>query len=337
MALDANALRWDGTPGHYEVYYLSLTDPASGCGIWIRYTMNAPVDPASGDATCALWFMAMDPAGGPLARKRRFPIAELRAQHSPFSLQIADAHLTDGGMAGAFDDVRWDLRWDPATRPYEPVHPLLRAARVAKTVLVLPHADVAVSGSVAFPGHELRLESARGGQAHLWGSKHARRWTWTHCCDLHGADGSPRPETFVDGVSVFVERARREIGPSTPVVGRFLGEDFASTSPVRVLRNSSRFDVTSWRFEAAARTRRLVGSVRARREDLVGVTYEDPDGERAYCYNSEVGSMTLEVWDRRARGAAGWHLRDTLVSDGRAHFEYAQRQPVEGLELHLAG
>jgi hypothetical protein len=337
VARDPNELRWDGKPGHYEVYYLSVTDPASGCGIWIRYTMHAPVPAAGGEATCALWFMAMDPDRGPLARKRRFPIADLRAESSPFSLHVADATLSDAGMAGAFDDVRWDLAWDPTRPAYEPVHPLLRAARVAKTVLVLPRADVAVSGSVAFPGHELQLESARGGQAHLWGSKHARRWAWTHCCDLRGADGSPRPDTFVDGVSVFVDRVRREIGPSTPVVGRFLGDDFASTSPVRVLRNPSEFDTTSWRFEATARKRRVVASVKARREDLVGVTYEDPDGERAYCYNSEVASMTLEVWDRRAGGGAGWQLRETLASDGRAHFEYGQRHPVDGLELHLAG
>ena len=38
-----NALRWDGAPGHYEVYYLTLTDPASGVGLWIRYTMVAPL------------------------------------------------------------------------------------------------------------------------------------------------------------------------------------------------------------------------------------------------------------------------------------------------------
>ena len=51
MAGNPNALVWDGAPGHYEVYYLSATDRASGCGLWIRYTMVAP-EAARGD--CAL-------------------------------------------------------------------------------------------------------------------------------------------------------------------------------------------------------------------------------------------------------------------------------------------
>ena len=72
----ANAFRWNGRPGHYEVYYLTITDPGTGVGIWIRYTMVAPIAPAGDDAgqseaTCALWFLAMDPRPG--ARSRRSP------------------------------------------------------------------------------------------------------------------------------------------------------------------------------------------------------------------------------------------------------------------------
>ena len=47
-----NALRWDGQPGHYEVWYLSLTDRASGSGVWIRYTMVAPTDGRQATPRC---------------------------------------------------------------------------------------------------------------------------------------------------------------------------------------------------------------------------------------------------------------------------------------------
>lgn len=332
----ANALQWSGRPGHYEVYYLSLTDRGSGCGAWIRYTMLAPLPEAGGEATCSLWFMAMDPSAElVIGRKVSYPVSHLSADADPFELRLGDATLTDRGMRGAFEDVAWDLTWNPAREAYRHVHPLLERAGVAKTVLTLPHADLAVAGTLRFGGRERQLREARGGQAHLFGSKHAARWTWAHCNDFDDLDGSPRPGSFLDGVSVFVPRLGREVGPSTPVVGRLLDDDFLSTSPLRVTANQSRFGLTSWHLEARDGARRVAAQVDAPRDRLVGVTYTDPDGEQAYCYNSEVASMRVWVWDRRAGPASGWNLRETLVAPGRAHFEYAQRRPVEGLTLHV--
>jgi hypothetical protein len=139
----------------------------------------------------------------------------------------------------------------------------------------------------------------------------------------------------VDGVSVFVPRMGRELGPNTPVVGRFAGEDFRSIGPLRVTRNDSRFDLTGWRVEARDGDRRVVAEVEAARDQLAGVTYHDPDGDLAYCYNGETASMRLWVWGR-ARGAPdGWGLVEELRAPGRAHFEYAQREPVPGLRLHV--
>jgi len=330
-----NALRWDGQPGHYEVWYLSLTDRASGCGVWIRYTMVAPSD--GGQATASLWLMAMEPDGNgaPIGRKATWPADALTARAEPFELRIADAVLTEGGADGAFEDVAWSLSWAPDPHPAEHVHPLLQRARVAKTVLVLPQPDLAISGSVRWGDRELALDGARGGQAHIWGSKHANRWAWAHCNDFTGLDGDPRPDSWFDGVSVFVPRFGREIGPSTPVVGRFAGQDFASTSPVRVTRNESRFGLTTWRLEAVDGARKIVADVDAPRDQLVGVTYHDPDGELAYCYNSEVASMHVRVWQRDRSVQEGWVVIDELVSDGRAHFEYAQREAIPGLDLQV--
>jgi len=327
--MSLNALRWDGKPGHYEVHYLTTTDPATGIGLWIRQTMLAPDD---GPATCSVWFMATFPDAPALARKVTLPIAEQHAEAEPFRLRTGPAELRDDGMRGAADDASWDLSWRPG-RGYEHVNRLIQRARIAKTVLVLPHGDVSVSGTVTLPGgRELTLDGAHGGQAHLWGSKHSARWTWAHCGDFADADGTPQPGAFVDGVSVFVPRFGREVGPSSPVVGRLLGEDFLATAPLSVLRAPSRFGLTSWTFEATAGSRRIACEVDAPRASLVGVTYTDPDGEQAYCYNSEVASMRVSVFDRHD---GRWDLRQTLISRGRAHFEYGQRETVPGLELHL--
>lgn len=333
----ANALRWQGQPGHYEVYYLTATDPSTGVGFWIRYTMLAPAADGGDPATCALWFAAMNPdgeSGGMVARKASFAIDRMRACSDPFELRIDAALLSDERMTGAFDDVAWDLNWTPTTRAYEHVHPALERLGVAKTMLVLPHADLSIDGSVTVAGERLELSGVPGAQAHLWGSKHAGSWVWAHCNDLHTVDGDPVADTFFDGVSVMVPRFGRELGPSTPVVGRLRGRDFISTSPTRVIANHSRFALTGWRFEAYAGKLKLVGEVDSDRDQMVGVTYHDPDGEPAYCYNSETATMRLHVYER-ARQVGGWRLREALVARGRAHFEYGQRAPVPDIELSI--
>src|SRR3954447_3511223 len=183
--VDANALRWDGSRGHHEVHYLTLTDRGSGVGAWIRYTMLAPLSTRE-ETTCSLWFLAMDPDDPTqnVARKLTRPIGDLVAEPTPFSLQIGDAQLTDRGASGSVDDVAWDLRWEPRLHAFEHVHPLLQRAKIAKTVLTLPHPALHIEGKLRITGRELTLEGAHGGQAHLWGSKHANRWAWAHCDDL---------------------------------------------------------------------------------------------------------------------------------------------------------
>jgi hypothetical protein len=335
-----NALQWRGEPGHYEVYYVTLTDPGTGVGFWIRYTMVAPLAETGQQPSCSLWFMAMDPndPNANVGEKVSFPASELDAQAEPFELRINGSTLTDHGMTGAMERdgrrLAWDLNWNPRLPAYGHVHPFLRAARIAKTILFLPHPDVEVNGSIDIDGRRIDVQGARGGQAHLWGSKHASRWAWAHCSDFTGSDGSRCSDTFVDGVSVYVPRFGRELGPNTPVVGRVGGSDLLSISPLAVQRNESEFSLETWDFEARLRRRKLRGQVIARKEDLVGVTYHDPDGELAYCYNTEVADMRLELFERSTPFGV-WGKLDELEARGTAHFEYAQREPVEGVELKV--
>ena len=300
MTKALNDPRWGGGPGFYEVWYLTLTDRGSGVGAWIRYTLLAPADGSA--PTGALWFLVMDPAGAPFARKLTAPAPDLAA--APFRVKIADASLDEGGMRGAFEDVAWDLRWDGPGGGYRHVTPGLERLGAAQTVLVLPHADLAIAGTLRWGDRELVLDGARGGQAHLWGTRHAERWVWLHASDLEDEAGTRVPGAFLDAVSVVTSRGGRELGPSTVGVARLDDRDAPSTAPHRALLNRSRFTLTGWSFELGAPgSRRIVGEASAPREHLAGVTYADPDGREAYCYNTEIASLRLQL-HQRGRPAA---------------------------------
>ncbi len=334
LHMNENGLKWQKQPGHYEVWYVTLTDPETGIGFWIRYTMVAPNE---APPTCSVWFMAMDPKDPSrnVGEKLTLPIDSMKASTDPFSVRMNGSSLSDFGASGSIASngkkYSWDLSWQPRLPEYSLVHPLLRKAKIAKTIAVLPHADIEIDGVIEMDGNTLQISGARGGQAHLWGSKHATRWTWTHCNDFTSG-GQQLRNTFFDGVSIFVPRFGRELGPNTPVVARVGGRDLKLTGPVGVMRNKSDFGPTFWNFEAKGHKHKLKGEVSTRREDLVGVTYHDPDGESAYCYNTEIADMVLELYTRDGlRGE--WRKTDHMESEGRAHFEYAQREPVDGIEL----
>ena len=168
-----------------------------------------------------------------------------------------------------------------------------------------------------------RSSGAHGGQAHLWGSKHATRWAWAHCNDFTAWDGGARSDTFVDGVSVFVPRFGRELGPNTPVVGRFGGGDLMSIKPVRSDRNLSDFDLGGWRFEATGqrgpRARPGHGSPRGPRRGHL-----PRPRRRARLLLQHGGRRHAARGPDRARPRS-WKRVDELRADGTAHFEYAQR------------
>ena len=296
----------------------------SACGSATRCSRRS-----TAPAECALWLVAMAPDGDRFARKATFPATELDAATDPFR---ADARRgrpqrpRRGAATSTRRRVGAVVGAAPAALRVRPPAPRARRGRQdrARPPARRPR-DLA--GPCRLGERACSSSTAPAAARPTCGApRHAARWAWTHCNDLRGADGAPRPDTFVDAVSVYVERLGRELGPSTPVVGRFRGEDFAATDPVALVRARSRFGLSTWRFEARdgraadrRRGRRAAGD--ARRRHL-------PRPRRR-----ARPTATTARWPRCGSpsgtappaGALGWTLRDALVADGRAHFEYGQR------------
>ena len=215
-----NELQWDGQPGHYEVYYLTLTDPATGVGFWIRYTMVAPLPETGEEATCSLWFMAMDPRdpAANVGQKVSFPVSQLhgdrRAVRAARSAMPCSRDRGHDGLARAGRHAASGT--SPGSRGCRPTATCTRSCAARRSPRRCCSCRIPTSRSRArsqIGERRIDVAGARGGQAHLWGSKHATRWAWAHCNDFTGPDGDPRSDAFIDGVSVFVPRFGRADRP----------------------------------------------------------------------------------------------------------------------------
>ena len=273
------------------------------------------------------------------ARRCSFPVAALTARaRARSSCAIGDV-VADRPracrVARAATGARcaWDLQLGAAPAGLRSRAPgAARAPRIAKTILFLPHPDVEVAGSDRDrTAGASRSRGARGGQAHLWGSKHAHALGVGALQRLHRPDGEPRPDTFVDGVSVFVPRFGREIGPNTPVVARVGGRGPALDRAARACSATRASSTsTSWRFEARARRRKLAGEVtRAPRGPASASPTTTPTASSPTATTPRSPTCASSCSSATAPCAAGASV-DELRSDGRAHFEYAQREPVDG-------
>lgn len=318
---EANSLRWNGERGRYEVYYLTLNHLPSRLGLWLRYTLDAPNE---GGGVCELWGHAFDGQAPeqsfglkerlPIARLERPPGAILRIGEAALTPTRASGELKAGGRA-----LRWDLEFLPAERAvYMAPYPL-RSLGLTSTTMLIAQPDARFRGRVLIGDRELMLDGAPGTLAHLWGTKHTERWVWAHCNAFQGRD-----DCALDAVAVWVRRLGGLRGPLTSVFLRYRGRDFCLNALPALLATRSRAQFPEWTFTGHSAGLRFVGTFRTSPSRMLQVAYEDPDGEKSYCANSEIADLSLEVW-------RGRECQDVLVAEGTAHLEFGDRAPLPGV------
>jgi hypothetical protein len=316
------ASRWDGKPGRTEVWYTTLTDPATGSGVWLHHELVAPHD---GSGAYAHGWVAVFPEEGPAEHARFGPVplpdpAEEPSPDHPQGFTADGVRAEPGRLAGSAGPFTWSLTETPEGPPLHTFprwswrRPWLPASHM------LPAARCRYSGFVRYGDDELRLVEAVGAGARIYGHGNARRWAWLHA-DLGGGDVLE----VVAAVSM-----RRGLDRLPPLVFLRLLRN-GRTWPRRAERGAvgwagiGRFradlGLPEWRVAGRAGLRRIRVTVTQPPQRTLALDYTDPDGSPAVCRNSETADavVSLERWWGTWRPEASWRL------SGTAHAEVGDR------------
>lgn len=331
----ANRLRWtSGSSNHYEVWYITLSEGPGGAGFWFRYTIHVPPS-GSGPGVCSLWGFICDPAVSetPVGVRQSWPLDAFQARTSPFGVAVGDAGSFDGRRARGAVTAPGGRRiaWDFELSASEGVHHHFSEAwhrwGVAKTCVNSPNLAARADGWVRLDEREWQLRGVSADQSHVFGSRHAWHWVWSHC---HGFDEDR------DAVFEVVRGRIRKLGMVLPPATLLLLRQAGLSHCVDGLWGAARVSSTAehgrlW-LEAQAGNHLIRAEVTAPPERTIVAPYHDPDGTELWCHSCLTADASVEVC-RRVGG--GYETLARLTANGTATLEVGSRDRDPRVEREL--
>lgn len=315
---------WDGRPGRLEVWYATLTDPATGTGFWVHAETVAPSgDRASEQEPFAHgWAAVFPPREAPIVA--RFGPEAYTPDQDARGFASSAARVDADGLSGTAGAEPSDVTWDLRTTPGEG-GPLYTFPRWSWEHRLLPAAQLVAQPGAEFSGtftageRRWELDAARGATARVYGHGSARRWAWLHL-DLGSG------ETLEVVAAVAMRRALRAVPPLPFVRFRLAdGEggfrDWPDHPEAAALRLRAWIGRNEWSVRGHVADRRLDIRVAMDPRQVLAMDYTDPDGTAAVCRNSERADavVALERWQ------SGWRTERRWDVVGAAHTEIGGR------------
>jgi len=321
---DWNAVRFDPALGadHVESFYMKLNEPSARRAIWLKATILASRDRAP---EAEAWGIAFDRQERHVAVKRVIPYADAEFSSSGLGVRVADLEFSPGRTRGSIvkgsDRIEWDLTFDEAAEPLVPYPlPKMYDGPFPSQKTVTPYPDTRFYGSYRVNGVEVRVDGWRGMQSHNWGKRHTELYAWGHVNQWENVDG-----LLLEGATGRIKLGPVLAPPLTLLCVWHQGKKYEFNAVRTLLRNRGTITLRSWRFEAQSPEARLHGELAADVDEMVGLHYENPNGEMTYCLNSKIawGLLVLEP-----RGGPRVHARTSCAA-----LEIGTKDPKHGIRM----
>ena len=290
--------------GHVESYFLKANDPATDRAFWLKFTFLSP-DGKPEEALAETWAVVFDRRSGRhRAAKESRSLSGARSSADPFRVEIGESVLETGHTAGRIEagggPVRWDLRFTTTSSAHLPFPlPAMYEAPLPRFKVLSPYPDEVFDGWIAVGDDRIEVAGWPGMQGHNWGREHTWRYAWAHA-NVLGA-----PHAFFEGMS-----ARVKVGPvKTPWLSlatlafdgrRVHFDDLAAFVRTRTevdrmprVAGSGSAPGWGWRFRFRSKAGTLAGEIAADRDEMVGLTYANPEGAPTNCLNSKTARLVL--------------------------------------------
>jgi hypothetical protein len=322
--LPDNSLRFSGQHGHVESYFFRANHPTRPLAVWLKATVLAPLH---GPALAESWFIWFDgERNTTFAHKQTqpFSVASFAGDTEPtttvagLTFDVRAQGSARGTVPAPEGTARVDLTWtkdeSPIAQPLSILRwRLLRTGPFPKSKLLTPFPSLRFSGRVDLPWGTETLEDWPGMQGHNWGKEHTFEYAWGQCL-------FPADDAMAEGFSARV----RVAGTTTPRLSALVVRKGG-----RVFRFDALFD--AWRQRAEVSADRWSLALRgvdgeatlemdATKRPMVCLGYDNPNGERSYCFNSKLAAVTLTV--RPSDGATF-----TCKSAHGGALEFLRREP----------
>lgn len=304
--------RWRGQPGRLEVWYSTLTDPATGTGVWLHHELVAPA--GGGPAKAHGWATVFPPGAAPVFA-RFGPHDWPAAGAVPYA--AGGIEVSPGALRGTAGDISWDLT---ATGGGTPLYTFPRWSwerELLPAAQVVPAPTATYEGTVRYGDTVLELAGAPGNTARIYGHGNAKRWAWLHA-DLGGGD-------VCEVVAAVSMRPGLNRLPPLPLVRlRVGGTDWPLGDPlVASARMRADIGLPRWTVRGRSGDRRIDIEVTQPPEATVAVDYADPDGAPAVCRNTERADAVIVL---RRRVGRAWEVERRWELTGTAHAEVGTRE-----------